>query len=76
MFVAGRPHIRAKVRRHLSGRVSIIRLTPRRDGVISYVHSRLDEDSTPDAMGSSLEEDILETKAQRNYRGLGIGGSL
>jgi len=60
MFVAGRSHIRAEVRRRLSKRVSTIRLTSRRDDIISYLHSRLSEDPTPDAMDSSLEEDILE----------------
>ena len=34
-------------------------ITPRRDDIVSYLHSRLDEDTAPDAMDSSLEEDIL-----------------
>ena len=60
IFVAGRPHIQAEVRRRLSGRVSAICFTPRRDDIISYLRSRLDEDTTPDAMDDSLEEDMLK----------------
>ena len=60
MFVTGRPHIQAEVEGRLSGRVTTLRITPRRHDIISYLHSRLDEDTTPDAMDSSLKADILE----------------
>jgi len=59
MFVTGRPHIRTEVRKRLPGKVTTIRITPRRDDIISYLHSRLGEDTTPDAMDSSLKADIL-----------------
>ena len=59
MFLTGRSHIEAEVGNRLSGRVTAMRITPRRDDVVSYLHSRLDEDSTPDAMDSSLKADIL-----------------
>jgi len=60
IFVTGRPHIQDEIRKRLSGRVATIRITPRRDDIIRYLHSRLDEDTAPDAMDSSLEADILE----------------
>ena len=60
IFVTGRPHIRAEIGSRLSGRVTTILITPRRDDVIRYLHSRLAEDTTPDAMDSSLEADILK----------------
>jgi len=36
-----------------------IRITPRRNDIISYLHTRLDEDTRPDAIDSSLKADIL-----------------
>ena len=60
VFVTGRPHIEAEVGRRLSGRGKALRITPRRHDIISYLHSRLDEDTVPDAMDGSLKADILE----------------
>jgi len=59
LFITGRPHIRAEVGNRLSGRVATLRITPPRDDIISYLRSRLDEDTTPDAMDSGLKADIL-----------------
>ena len=60
MIVTGRPHIEAEAGKRLSGRGTALRITPRRHDIISYLHSRLDEDIRPDAMDSSLKADILE----------------
>ena len=60
VFVTGRPHIRAEVGNRLSGRVMAIRITPRRNDIISYLNNRLDEDIRPDAMDSSLKAEILK----------------
>ena len=60
VFVTGRPHIRAQVEKRLTGRVTTLSITPLRHDIISYLHSRLDEDTTPEAMDSSLKADILE----------------
>ena len=60
VFVTGRPHIQAEVGKRLSGRVTSISITPRQDDIISYLRSRLDEDTISDAMDSSLEADILK----------------
>jgi len=59
IFVTGRPHIRPQIRERLAGKVMSISITPRRDDIISYLRSRLAEDTTRDAMDSSLEADIL-----------------
>jgi len=59
LFITGRPHIRAEVGNRLSGRVATLSITPPRDDIISYLRSRLDEDTTPDAMDSGLKADIL-----------------
>ena len=60
IFLTGRPHIRAEIVNRLSGRVTTILITPKRYDVIRYLHSRLAEDTTPDATDSSLEADILQ----------------
>ena len=60
IFLTGRPHIQDEIGNRLCGRVATIRITPRRGDIIRYLHNRLDEDTTPDAMDSSLEADILK----------------
>ena len=59
VFMTGRPHILPEIRRRLSGRITSISISPKRDDIIRYLHSKLDEDTNPDAMDSSLEADIL-----------------
>jgi len=60
IFVTGRPHIQDEIGKRLSGRLATIRITPKRGDIIRYLHSRLDEDTTPDAMDTSLEAEILK----------------
>ena len=60
IFVTGRPHIQDEIEYRLPGRVATIHITPRRGDIIRYLRSRLDEDTTPDAMDSRLEADILK----------------
>ena len=59
MLVTGRPHIEAEVGKRLSGRGTVIRITPQRHDILSYLHHRLEEDTMPEAMDSSLEADIV-----------------
>ena len=59
IFATGRPHIQDQVVRHLSCKVTAIKITPKRNDIIRYLHNRLEEDTTPDAMDSSLEAEIL-----------------
>jgi len=59
IFLTGRPHIRAEIKTRLARGVTSVSITPRRNDIISFLHSRLDEDTIPDAMDSSLEADIL-----------------
>jgi len=35
-------------------------ISPQKDDIIRYLHSRLHEDTTPDAMDNSLEADTLK----------------
>jgi len=60
IFVTGRPHIRQEIERRLAGRVTSLLISTKRDDIIRYLHARLAEDTTPDAMDSSLEAGILK----------------
>ena len=60
IFVTGRPHIRPEIGRRLAGRVTSLSISTRKTDIIRYLHSRLEEDTTLDAMDSSLEEEILK----------------
>ena len=60
MFVTGRPQIQAEVEKRLSRRVMALRITPRRHDIIGYLHTRLDEDTKPDAMDSNLKAEIMK----------------
>jgi len=60
ILVTRRPHIRAEIAKRLPRRVMSVSITPKRSDIIGYLHARLDEDTTPDAMDSRLEVDILE----------------
>ena len=60
IFVTGRPHIRPEITRRLAGRMTSLPISTKRDDIIRYLHSRLEEDIIPDAMDSSLEAEILK----------------
>ena len=60
VFMTGRSHIQGEIGKRFSRRVIAIRITPRRGDIIRYLRARLDEDTVPDAMDSSLEADILK----------------
>ena len=61
IFLAGRLHIRDEVEKHLVGRVVAVPVTPTKDDIIQFLRARLGEDTIPDAMDKSLEEDIIKT---------------
>ena len=60
IFVTGRPHIRPDITRRLAGRVTSLPISTKRDDIIRYLRSRIEEDTIPDAMDSSLEAEILK----------------
>ena len=60
MFITGRPHILPEMGRRLAGRVTNLSISAKRDDIVTYLHSRLAADTTPDAMDSTLEAGILK----------------
>ena len=60
IFVTGRPHILPEIGRRLAGRVASVSISPKVDDIVTYLRSRLAGDTTPDAMDSSLEADIMK----------------
>ena len=61
IFVTGRPNILLEIEKSLAGSVASVSISAKRDDVIRYIHSRLAAGTTPDAMNTGLEEDILKT---------------
>ena len=59
IFVTGRPYILPEIERRLAGRVASLSISPKREDIVTYLHSRLAADTIPDAMDSDLEADIL-----------------
>ena len=60
IFLAGRLHVRGEVEKHLAGRVVTVSITPTKDDIIRFLRAKLKEDTIPDAMDNSLEEDIIK----------------
>ena len=59
IFITGRPQIRDEVERSLAERVIDVSIDSAKDDIIRYIHARLAEDETSDAMDESLKADIL-----------------
>ena len=60
IFVTGRPHIKPDITRRLTGGVTSLPISTKRDDIIRYLRSRLEEDTISDAMDCSLETEILK----------------
>ena len=60
IFLAGRLHVRGEVEKHLAGRVVAVTIIPTKDDIIRFLRAKLREDTIPDAMNNSLEEDIIK----------------
>ena len=60
IFLAGRLHVRDQVEEHLAGKVAAVSVTPTKGDIIRFLRAKLREDTVPDAMDNSLEEDIIK----------------
>ena len=58
--MTGRPHIRPEIARRLAGRVTSQHISTKRADISRCLHSRLEDDPTPDAMNSDLKAEILK----------------
>jgi len=60
IFMTGRSHIRGVVERGLGGRTTSVLISSREDDIVTYLRARLGKDTTPGAMDSFLETDIMK----------------
>ena len=60
IFLAGRLHVQDEVEKRLAGRVVAVSVSPIKDDIIQFLRVKLREDTIPDAMDKSLEEDIIK----------------
>ena len=61
IFLTGRPHIRGEVDEHLAGRAATRSITPTKGDIIIFLRAKLKEDTIPEAMDESLEEEIIQS---------------
>ena len=64
IFATGRPQIQPEIVRRLASKVTTLSISPKRSDIIRYFHTRLDEDTNPDAMNNILEADIIKKITQ------------
>jgi len=60
IFMAGRLHVRDEVVKRLAGRVAAVSIIPTKDDIILFLRAKLKEDTAPEAMDKTLEEDIIK----------------
>ena len=60
IFLTGRPNVRGEVEKHLGGRAATRSITPTKDDIIIFLRAKLRDDTIPDAMDETLEEEIME----------------
>ena len=61
VFLTGRSYIGGEIEKPLGERTSSLFISPNEDDIIKYLRSRLEEDTTPEAMDDSLKTDILKS---------------
>ena len=59
IFLTGRQHIQGEVEKHLAGRAATRSITPTKHDTVAFIRAKLKEDTIPDAMDESLEEEII-----------------
>ena len=66
IFMTGRSHIRGVVERELGGETTNVLIMSRGDDIARYLRARLGKDTTPDAMDSCLENEIMKSIPKEN----------
>ena len=64
IFLTGRQHIRGEIERHLAGKEVILSINPNNDDIVGYIQMRLNKDTSPGAMDSGLEAEIIKRIAE------------
>ena len=59
IFLTGRQHIQGEVEKHLAGRAATRSIIPTMDDTVAFIRAKLKEDTIPDEMDESLEEEII-----------------
>ena len=57
--ISGRLHVRDEVEEHLARKVAGVSVTPTKGDIIRFLRAKLREDTVLDAIGNTLEEDII-----------------
>jgi len=65
LFMTGRQYILGEVEKHLGGRVATRSITSTKNDIITFLRAKLGEDTMPDAMNRSLEEEIIRDIPER-----------
>ena len=60
IFLTGRIHIRNEIDKQLSGRAATRSISPAKDDIIIFLRAKLKEDTIPDGMDESLEDEIVK----------------
>jgi len=61
IFLAARSHVRNEVEKSLAERVVTVSITPTNKDIIRFLRAKLTDDTIPEAMDQSLEEDIIKS---------------
>ena len=60
LFLTGRPQIRSQVEKHLAGKAATRPITATENDIVTFLTAKLKEDTMPEAMNKSLEEEIIQ----------------
>ena len=60
IFMTGRSHIRGVVERELDRKTGSVSIVSREEDIVTYLRARLGKDTTPDAMDSLLQNEIMK----------------
>ncbi|PUU73216.1 hypothetical protein B9Z19DRAFT_1135616 [Tuber borchii] len=61
LLMTGRPHVWSEVERELGGAAPFVFIPATDDGVLRFLREKLRRDTMPNAMSSTLKEDIMES---------------
>jgi len=61
IFMTGRSHIRGVVEREPGGKTTSVSIASREYDIVTYLRARLGKKTTPEAMDSCLENDIMKS---------------